>query len=81
MRGLVGFSLTATFSSIDGTRHPEFEGFGTSELYISETASMFASVRDTVMLRTRPSNCTAVKQLSRNQHCLLARIKRTRVID
>ena len=23
---LVGFSLTATFSSIDGTRHPEFEG-------------------------------------------------------
>ena len=22
----VGFSLTATFSSIDGTRHPEFEG-------------------------------------------------------
>ena len=55
---LVDFSLTATFSPIDGTRDPEFESFGKSKLYISETASMFPSARDTVMLGARPSNCT-----------------------
>ena len=57
---LVGFSLTATFSSIDQYSTSRVWGFGRSEMYISETASMFASVRDTVMLGTRPSNCTAV---------------------
>ena len=56
---LVGFSLTATFSSIDGTRHPEFEGLAGLSC-TSLKPHQFASVRDTVMLGTRPSNCTAV---------------------